>query len=223
MEHLSGSSATEQEFEKVSQLLGVRGERLDYAKGMFKQAALNEVETFLSGYRQAFEFKSEIEKRASWEKQAYGILWSAARRVAQYVGKTGLGQAASTMAKGVGSVARNVAGNVSSQGVTKGLGKTLGQGTAKAITAPFSLAGKAIMTPIKGISGAAGKGINNAAASTSLGKDLGMKVRPQSPNFKRNLAIAGTLGGAAFDAAAYTPKVDPANDHSGSVWGALNN
>jgi hypothetical protein len=70
VEHLSASSATDFEFEKISQIvIGTIPERKDFVNGMFKSAQLNEVETFVGLYKQAQSLTVEVKKRTELEER----------------------------------------------------------------------------------------------------------------------------------------------------------
>jgi len=137
IEHLSASSADSFQFEKISTLvLGSIVDRKDYTNGMFKSAQLNEVESFVSLYKQASELTSEIKTRKNmderWEmiKQA-SILGSLAQGVAKYTTKAVvapaklMGKAISApLVAGAGVVGRRVNNAIASTGAGKAAGFT---------------------------------------------------------------------------------------------------
>lgn len=101
------------------------------------------------------------------------------------------------------------------------LAKGLGYGAAKTVMAPIKVVGKGLGMAGAGLANAAGRGINNVAAKTTLGSKLGLSIKNPSRAAKIGLGASAVVGGAAFDAMSFKPKVDPANDRSGSAWEAL--
>lgn len=196
---LSGTSATDSEFVKIAKYAtGQVQERQVSVNGMFKSAQLAEVEGLLSMFRQSVQLTKTIQECENFEKKAW---------LAPLLGS--IGRAAKNFAApAVGSGAEN-------------LGKALGRGAVKSVTGPVSAGVKLLSKPFKGAAGAVGKKLNNVVADTHLGRQIGMKVKPVNPNVKRNLGMAVTVGGAALDAATYSPGKDISKGQMGSVWETL--
>jgi hypothetical protein len=112
----------------------------------------------------------------------------------------------------LGSIARSIGGGLAG-GVSKGM---------KLLTKPITATAKGAVKVINPFESGAIGGIKTRVANTAWGEKKGLtNMGPVKPLFnKKRLAAAGTVAGAAFDAASYSPSVDPAGDMSGSVWAA---
>lgn len=211
IEKLASVCKEEATFQKLAMLVtGKVQKRPDYAELLFaKQASSLDQATRLAGLlKEAQEsvkelaFRKELAQRhAEFTKQAFLI--GAAGAVLGGLGKG--------LASGLGSLAG------------KAIGSGL-KGTGKLMTAPVMAAGKTLGSPQN--AGQAARAAKNAFAASGVGKMVGMKPLEGPPTpammaFRRKLKIGGVAGGMVLDAAAYSPKVDPANDHSGSVWASL--
>jgi hypothetical protein len=198
IEHLSASSATNAEFDKLANLvLGATTNRKDFVSGMFKSAHLNEVEELISMYKEATELIGEIQDRKLRDDRWIAVKTELTKKAFFGSLMAGLGRIAGAPIEGSAHIA------------------------TKAIVAPIrgaiNLTGKAA----KGVTGGLGKKVNNAIASTSIGKGLGMTPKPVSVVGKALGSAAIPVGLASLDAGMYEAKADPANDRSGRVWDAL--
>lgn len=223
IEHLSASTISDESFTKVAKLvLGASTSctRKDFVSGMFKSAALNEVETFVGLHKRAESLIGEVK-----ERQGYHDRWITQKdMLTKQAFLGGIGKAISSV---VGRGAAKVAPAVKPTPVsaTERISFKVGSGVTKALTAPFKALGSATMNASGALGRVAGKKVNNAIAGTAVGKSLGIPVKPIDPNvtkrIKRLAAGATVVGGAMFDAQMFEPKVDPANDKSGRISNAL--
>lgn len=101
----------------------------------------------------------------------------------------------------------------------------LGRTATRAVTYVPRKIGATIGSGAKAVGELGAKTLNNAVADTGLGKRVGIKPMAVDPNLRKRVnripAVAGFAAGAIADTAMFHPKVDPANDRSGDVWGAL--
>jgi len=101
----------------------------------------------------------------------------------------------------------------------------LGRGVTRAATYVPRKIGGAVGNTTASLGRFGAASVRNAAADTALGKGLGIKPTAIDPAIKRRIGRVGAglafTGGAIADATMFNHKVDPANDRSGNVWGAL--
>lgn len=116
-------------------------------------------------------------------------------------------------------------GTLTKQAFLEGAVRGLTSGAIKAVTYVPRKIGSAIGSAASAVGVNAAKGVQNTVANTGLGKGLGVKPTAIDPKIsKRAKMVVPALGfaaGAAADVGMFQPKVDPANDKSGDVWGAL--
>jgi hypothetical protein len=220
IEHLSATSIEDSKFEKVASLVfGPDVKRKDFVEGMFKSAQISAAQNFVDSYLEAEKLFEEVEyRKRTHEKIAFFLpaLMSGLRAVGSRVGSIGkaVGSGIKSDFADPHSMTQSIA-----RGVTRGVAapvKATVVGTAKTVGRGVAKAGKATVDYAK-------TGLQNAAAGTKIGKDLGIpKVQVNPASLKTKAAIFAT-GGAVLDASIHTPKVDPSRDMSGDVWKALNN
>lgn len=217
IEHLSASSLTDNEFVKVATLItGGVVARKDFVSGMFKSAALNEVETFVGLYKQAQSLISEIKHRQDLDDR-----WIAQKKSLLTKEAGLLGTIGSVVGKGVTKIKSTLTSTKVKSGIVERMATSVGSGATRFVTKPVRVAGNAAVNVTGKIAGLGAKKVNNAMAGTGLGKSVGLAEKPISPRAK-NVARAGMVGGVALlDAQMFSPKVDPAKDRSGKVWDAL--
>jgi Fe2+ transport system protein FeoA len=98
---------------------------------------------------------------------------------------------------------------------------TLGRVVGKTVAWPVKTLGKAVANTAQGVGKVIKTKTQNTVADTGLGKSLKVPKVEMPNNIKRNLSVLGATTGAAFDAASYTPKTDPASGRMGDVWDAI--
>jgi hypothetical protein len=200
LEKLSCAILDPAHFKKVSCLVyGTPRESLDFVGEMTKSASFRKPE-FLKAAEElsdklilAEEIQAELQKRSGLQKQAEEMQKEAF-----------LGALAGTVAKGIGS----------------GVGKAIG-GTASLAGSGIKMIGKGLAGAVKAPLKVGGAKIQNWAANTTKGKDLGIPTITPSKKALSITAAGMAAGGAAMDASMFKPQVDPAKDRSGSVWEAL--
>lgn len=212
VEHLSASSATDEEFTKIAALVTKSSPtRKDFVTGMFKSAQLNEVNYLVDMYKQASSLAAEIKHR-----QASQDRWEAiSAELTKQAFLKPLMAAASNFGKKI------LAAPGVPDEVRKSVSFKLTSLATRAATKPFRVVGNAGLSAVAAGAKAGGKAINNAVAGTKIGKTLGVEPKAISPAVKRTIAYGIPLGMAAADASMFEPKVDPAKDRSGRVWDAL--
>ena len=203
---LSASSLSDAKFTKLAGLIfGGQVKRIDYAGFIQKSASQGKVESFIKLYDTASHLHSEIKRRSDLDVAAKNIEKTAFITGAVAAGGKMLSSAGnktlSTGARGLGFAAAKTVGFA-----PKMLGKALGSvasGTSKII-------GDVTKTQA-----------HNLVARTERGKAIGMQVKKMSPTTVKRIGTGMAVTGALGDATMYSPKVDPVNDRSGSVWEAL--
>jgi len=198
LEKLASLPVDDTEFKKLSYLVYREVKpRPDYAGLLFKQASQSEVQTLAGLLKEAQEVSTELKRCKELESKASGLVKEA------FIGALA-GAAGKALGKGIA-------------GTTKLLTKpvvALAKGTKNALD-PAGVMMKSKINSVR-----------NAAANTGVGKAVGITSVQGPPtqqlvNARRRMAMAGVVGGGVLDATSFTPKVDPAKDHSGSVWASL--
>jgi hypothetical protein len=213
IQHLSASSASNTEFTKVAGCLGSPGvKRKDYTRGMFKAAQLNEVESFLTEYRESEKLLAQVQSY----KESHTKLVEM-EKLAFLPALAGLVRAGGIAGAAKASGARGVTGALSYMGA---------RAATRAVVKPVVGAAKALGRSAGSVAGGTLKfgwnSTKNAVASTKIGKELKLPMAFISPRTKANVAGALAVGDAALNVSMYSPpRVDPMNDRSGDVWKAL--
>ncbi len=227
LEKLSAVSADQEEFSKLAGLVlgepGFKEVRRDWTEGLFSDGQLVKAAQFSELFKKAGDLMEEIQYRSGLSKQAEEMTKEAL--LAPTLGR--MAGMAGRMIKGIPGAIKGTPAFVKNlpNSVPKAVGAAaggVGSATGKAIKAPFVVAGRAAKNVAGGLGRAAGAKAQNMFANTGVGQKLGVPNKAVNPAVKRRLGAAVVVGGAALDATMFTPKVDPANDHSGGVWDALN-
>lgn len=226
-EHLSYACGSKDTFVKVASVIAPGAEFRELPEGMFKSAQLKGVNSVLGLFKKAQELTVEIARRqeldSAWEEIRPDLVKQAVslKPIATALG-AGITKVKGLFMKAPASATKPLDKSLLEKGM-HGVGNAAG----RTLTSPFRATGSAISSTTSTLAGVVGKKINNAAASTALGKAVGITEKPINPKTIKRIRLtatgAATLGAAALDASLFEPEVNPAGDKSGRVWNALQN